>query len=1529
MSKPFFEVFPNLQLHTDIHDLMGQTEVERVSATKRRDFLRVYLKSTRLIQKADIWTAEQEIKKQLFPDANLTVKIYEKFELSSQYNPEKLMDIYKESILEEFREYSHIQYNALKTARIEYPADNEMLITMEDTVLNRSMEGEILQILEKILVERCGFSVKLHAAYVEKEVGRFKEEEEAKIRMKVDAIYSRTRGRKEEAVDSTAPAQDTEQENTQSPEAKKTDNSGKAKSEPAGGVTKSFQSGGRGEFKRGEFKKGEFRKGGSFEKGALKRSDNPDVIYGRDFEEEAMKIEELIGDMGEVTIRGKVLSVDTRDIKNEKTIIIFNMSDFTDTMTIKMFVRTEQVKEVTGDIKPGAFLKVKGICMMDKFDHELAIGSIAGIKKIPDFTNTRMDTSARKRVELHCHTKMSDMDGVSEAKDIVKRAYKWGHRAIAITDHGVVQSFTDANHVWDDLWKAEKGKRKEAGDENPDKQDFFKIIYGVEAYLVDDLKEIVTNDKGQSLHEDYVVFDIETTGFSPVNNRIIEIGAVKVSGGEIVDRFSTFVNPDVPIPFEIEKLTSIRDEDVMDSPQIDVILPQFLQFCEGCIMVAHNAGFDMSFIMENCRRLGYPQEFTYVDTVGISRVLLKNQSKHTLDAVAKTLGISLENHHRAVDDAECTAHIFVKFIKMLEEQDIYNLTEVNALGASSVDAVKKMPSYHAIILAKNDLGRINLYRLVSQSHLTYFNKHPRIPKSLILKYREGLILGSACEAGELYRALLDGQSDAQIARLAKFYDYLEIQPCGNNKFMIASEKIRTVNSIEDIQNINRRIVELGEQFHKPVVATCDVHFLDPEDEVYRRIIMAGRGFDDADEQAPLFLHTTEEMLEEFSYLGSDKAEEIVITNTNMIADMIETIAPVRPDKCPPVIPDSDKTLTEICYNRAHEIYGPDLPQIVEARLEKELNSIIKNGFAVMYIIAQKLVWKSVEDGYLVGSRGSVGSSFVATMAGITEVNPLSPHYYCSKCHYVDFDSEEVKAYAGKAGIDMPDKVCPVCGEKLHKDGFDIPFETFLGFKGDKEPDIDLNFSGEYQSRAHSYTEVIFGKGQTFRAGTIGTLADKTAYGFVAHYYEDKGIRKRRCEIERIVSGCVGVRRTTGQHPGGIIVLPLGEEIDTFTPVQHPADDMTTRTVTTHFDYHSIDHNLLKLDILGHDDPTMIRMLQDLTGLDPVKDIPLDSKEVMSLFQNTEALGVTPEDLGGCKLGALGIPEFGTDFAMQMLIDAKPKYFSDLVRISGLSHGTDVWLGNAKDLILSGQATIQTAICCRDDIMIYLIQKGLEEGLSFTIMESVRKGKGLKPEWIEEMKAHDVPQWYIDSCLKIKYMFPKAHAAAYVMMAWRVAYCKVFYPLAYYAAYFSIRASGFTYKLMCQGRDKLEYHLAEYKSRSDSLSKKEQDTLRDMRIVQEMYARGFEFMPIDIYRAKARNFQIIDGKLMPSLSSIDGLGEKAADAIVFAAEDGKFLSKEDFINRTKVTKTVCDLMAELGILTGLPESNQLSLFDMVM
>ena len=965
-----------------------------------------------------------------------------------------------------------------------------------------------------------------------------------------------------------------------------------------------------------------------------------------------------------------------------------------------------------------------------------------------------------------------------------------------------------------------------------------------------------------------MVFDIETTGFSPIHNRIIEIGAVKIENGEVTGKFSTFVNPDVPIPFEIEKLTGINDEMVIGAPMIEQVLPQFMEFCQGAVLVAHNANFDMGFIMENAARLGLPRDFTYVDTVGIARLLLPHQAKHTLDAVAKTLGISLENHHRAVDDAQATAEIFVKFIPMLKKEGADCLKEINAMGASSPDIVKRLPTYHTILLAKNDTGRVNLYRLVSESHLTYYSKRPRVPKSLLMKCREGLIVGSACEAGELYRALLDGKADEEIAGIVNFYDYLEIQPTGNNKFMIDSERVRNIQSMEDIKNINRRIVDLGEQFNKPVAATCDVHFLDPGDEVYRRIIMAGKGFADADNQAPLYLRTTEEMLEEFAYLGSDKAEEVVITNTNRIADMVETISPVRPDKCPPVIEDSDRTLTDICYNKAHEIYGEELPEIVEQRLKRELHSIISNGFAVMYIIAQKLVWKSVEDGYLVGSRGSVGSSFVATMAGITEVNPLSPHYYCEKCHYSDFDSEEVRGYAGRAGCDMPDKVCPVCGALLKKDGFDIPFETFLGFKGDKEPDIDLNFSGEYQSKAHKYTEVIFGAGQTYRAGTIGTLADKTAFGYVKRYFEEKGEGKRTCEINRIVVGCTGIRRSTGQHPGGIIVLPLGEDINSFTPVQHPANDMTTDTVTTHFDYHSIDHNLLKLDILGHDDPTMIRMLQDLTGIDPVK-IPLDDAKVMSLFKNTEALGITPDQIGGCRLGALGIPEFGTEFAMQMLIDTKPQAFSDLVRIAGLAHGTDVWLGNAQTLIQEGKATISTAICTRDDIMVYLIGMGVESSLAFTIMESVRKGKGLKPEMEEAMVAASVPDWYIWSCKKIKYMFPKAHAAAYVMMAWRIAYCKINYPLAFYAAFFSIRASAFSYELMCQGREHLEKVMADYKQRMDTLSKKEQDSYRDMKLVQEMYARGFDFVPIDIFSAQSRNFQIVDGKLMPSLSSIDG------------------------------------------------------------
>ena len=1500
MEKVFFEAFPNLKLDGMLKDLFEQVVVERITATKRKDFLRIYIRSERLIEKEKIYLVESEIKKQFFPQNYIHIKLYEKFVLSGQYSPEKLLDTYRESILMELKGCEHMLYMMFKQADISFPQEDIMELVLEDGVIAKSKEDELIAIMDKVLNERCGFRVKFQTAYKPAKESKYKKEDEIRIKKIVEGIRNRLVGtaREDEIVDSQHTTNLNIEESTISMPAPVP----KKEAASYGSEKKSF----------GKFEKGTER---SSQRRPLKRSDNPNVIFGRDFEDESIRIEEIWGEMGEVTIRGKVRTLDTRELRNERTIVSFEITDFTDTIKVKMFVHNEQLNELMSDIKLGAFLKLKGVTVNDTFDRELTIGSVVGVMKIPDFTTGRMDNSAKKRVELHCHTKMSDMDGVSDVKDIIKRAKKWGHKALAITDHGCVQAFPDANHALSS-------------------DDDFKIIYGVEGYLVDDLKRIVTNDKGQKLDETYVVFDIETTGFSPVTNRIIEIGAVKVVNGEITDRFSTFVNPKVPIPFEIEKLTSINDSMVIDAETIDLVLPKFLEFVGDAVLVAHNASFDVSFIQENAKRQKIEVDFTYVDTVAIARTLLTGQAKYTLDAVAKTLKISLENHHRAVDDAECTALIFVKFKEMLENDGIITLSDLNELGKSSVEAVRKLHSYHIIILAKNQTGRINLYRLISQSHLKYFYKRPLIPKSLIEQYREGLIIGTACEAGELFSALLDGQSEEQIAKIVHFYDYLEIQPIGNNQFMIESERHRNINSEEDLIALNKKVVKLGEQFHKPVVATCDVHFLDPEDEIYRRIIMTGKGFKDADNQAPLFLHTTEEMLEEFApYLGSEKAEEIVITNTNKIADMCDKITPVRPDKCPPVIENSDQQLTDICYRKAHEMYGDVLPDIVEARLKRELNSIISNGFAVMYIIAQKLVWKSVEDGYLVGSRGSVGSSFVATMAGITEVNPLSPHYYCKNRHYSDFYSEEVKKFAGMAGCDMPDKDCPICKQKLIKDGFDIPFETFLGFKGNKEPDIDLNFSGEYQSKAHKYTEVIFGYGKTFRAGTIGTLADKTAYGYVKNYYEERGKQKRTSEINRIVEGCVGVRRTTGQHPGGIVVLPVGEEIDSFTPVQHPANDMTTDTITTHFDYHSIDHNLLKLDILGHDDPTMIRMLQDLTGIDPTT-IPLDDKEVMSLFQNTSALGIAPEDIGGCKLGCLGIPEFGTDFAMQMVIDAQPKYFSDLVRISGLSHGTDVWLGNAQTLIQEGKATISTAICTRDDIMTYLIGMGLDSEESFKIMEAVRKGTVAKGkcanwgEWKKDMLDHNVPDWYAWSCEKIQYMFPKAHAAAYVMMGWRIAYCKINYPLAYYCAFFSIRASAFSYEIMCQGREHLERNMADYRKRSDTLTNKEQDALRDMRIVQEMYARGFEFEPIDIFIAHSRNFQITNNKIMPSLSSIEGLGEKAADAIMEAAKDGPFLSKDDFRSRTKVSKTVIDLMGDLGLLGEIPESNQISLFDLV-
>ena len=1494
MSKAFREAFPTLKLEEELEGLLDTTEVTKISANHEHTHIRIYLRAKRLIFKKNIWKLEKAITEQIFQNRAIQVKIIESYELSEQYTPKSLIEVYKDSILDELNAYSVLEYNLLRTADMEFPEEDRLILTMDETIIAKTRTDEIIEFLEKVICERCGMNLKIFPQYRKPQESKYRKNSEEQIRQEVAGIVARTK------LVMEGKSQETEEKEKTVETEEKT----KTIAKTAGNRADASKNGTNYAKPKQKFeKRGEFRR--KFESDNGKKSMNPDVIYGRDFEEESMEIEKIDGPIGEVVIRGKILSVDTREIRNEKTIIIFSVTDFTDTIVLKIFARNDDVPELLKEISGGKFVRVKGVATIDKFDSELTIGSIVGIKKCADFTTVRMDTSVEKRVELHCHTKMSDMDGVSDVKDIVKRAMKWGHKAIAITDHGDVQAFPDANHTV------------------PSDSDF-KVIYGVEAYLVDDLKGMVTDSQNQDLDADYVVFDLETTGFSPETNRIIEIGAVKVQNGKIVDKFSTFVNPQVPIPFRIEQLTSINDSMVIDAPVIADILPEFMKFCEGCVMVAHNADFDMSFIKKNCQRLDIPCKPTIVDTVALARVLLPNLNRFKLDTVAKALGVSLENHHRAVDDAGCTAEIFVKFIEMLRERGMSTLDEVNAMGTSSVQNVQKMPTYHAIILATCDQGRTNLYKLISLAHIKYYHRRPRIPKSEFIRYRDGLLIGSACEAGELYRAILNGRPEEEISRLVNFYDYLEIQPLGNNAFLVRDED-SPVASNDDLIEINKKIVRLGEQFHKPVVATCDVHFLDPEDEIYRRIIMAGQGFKDADEQAPLFLRTTEEMLKEFAYLGSEKAEEVVITNTNRIADMCEKISPVRPDKCPPVIENSDQMLRDICYNKAHKMYGDPLPEIVQERLDRELNSIISNGYAVMYIIAQKLVWKSNEDGYLVGSRGSVGSSFVATMSGITEVNPLHAHYLCKHCQYSDFDSDLVKSFSGRSGCDMPDKLCPRCGKPLSKEGFDIPFETFLGFKGNKEPDIDLNFSGDYQSKSHKYTEVIFGAGQTFRAGTIGTLADKTAFGYVKNYYEEHGVHKRNCEIDRIVQGCVGIHRTTGQHPGGIVVLPVGEEIYSFTPIQHPANDMTTDIITTHFEYHSIDHNLLKLDILGHDDPTMIRMLEDLTGIDAQK-IPLDDKSVMSLFKNTSALGITPDMLTNCTLGALGIPEFGTDFAMQMLIDADPQSFSHLIRIAGLSHGTDVWLGNAQTLIEEGKATISTAICTRDDIMIYLISMGLDSEESFTIMESVRKGKGLKPEWEEEMTAHGVPDWYIWSCKKIKYMFPKAHAAAYVMMAWRIAYCKVFYPLAYYAAYFSIRATGFSYELMCQGKDKLNYFMRDYEKRKDSLSKKEQDTYKDMRIVQEMYARGYEFWTIDLYKAQASRFQIIDGKLMPALSTIDGLGEKAAEAVVEAAKDGPFLSKDDFRQRTKVSKTVIDLMGDLGLFGDLPESNQLSLFD---
>lgn len=1469
-SRSFYEVFPRLS-ETESEKFLSDTKITKLCRSKKNpNGFNIHAILPGIVPRRRLRNLEKTIGEDYFPGKGVEVHIIERYDLSDSYTAEMAYKEYKDSLLEELHDKDRLLYVIMSRSKISFPGKNEISLSCPDLGEQNGFTEELTAYLYKVFSKRLGIEVKIEAEFFEPEEG-------SKLIDKSDEVVKA-----------------------------KLENISRAYLNLSGDEDSSTPSDGE-----------KIKEEKSSENKPLRKNDNPDLIYGRDNDSPVVDIIS-VNDVGSKAVRGKVISYEEKPLrKGERTLIMFALYDGTDSISCKLFADNDDLSRIREGLSgKNCFVKVTGASNFDTFDQEIAIGYIKGIVKTAPFAlkAERTDDYPDKRVELHCHTKMSNMDAVSTASDIIKQAHAFGHKAIAITDHGVVQAFPEAYHTVSEF------------------NDDMKIIYGVEAYLVDDEKKIVTNPENQDLDSPFVVFDLETTGLNSDKDRIIEIGAVRFEHGDIVSRFSEFVNPERPIPYRITELTSINDSMVRSKETIETLLPKFLEFSKDAVMVAHNADFDMSFIKKNCERLGLECPETYMDTVEMARFSIPGLNNYKLDRVAKALDVSLENHHRAVDDAECTAHIFEKLANDLKSRGLFTLSDIDKAAELSDEAIRKLHQYHCIILAKNDIGRINLYRLVSASHLKYFSKVPKMPKSLIRKYREGLLLGSACSAGELYEAVLNGRPESKIREIASFYDYLEVQPVGNDRYLI-DDPSSSVTSEEDLRDIIRKIVKLGEDMGKPVVATCDVHFLNPEDEVYRRIIMAGLDFKDADNQPPLFLHTTEEMLQEFSFLGSDKARKIVIDNTNKISDMIDRIAPVRPDKCPPVIENSDGMLKTICYNKAHELYGDDLPEPVVARLERELKSIISNGYAVMYIIAQKLVWKSREDGYLVGSRGSVGSSFVATMAGITEVNPLSAHYRCPHCHYVDFDSPEVKSYAGRSGCDMPDRKCPVCGSYLAKEGFDIPFETFLGFKGNKEPDIDLNFSGDYQGKAHRYTEVIFGEGQTFKAGTIGTLADKTAYGYIKKYYEERSIPKRKPEIDRLVSGCVGVRRSTGQHPGGIIVLPMGEEINTFTPVQHPANDMTSDVITTHFDYHSIDANLLKLDILGHDDPTMIRMLEDLTGLDATK-IPLDDKGVMSLFKDTSALGVKPKDLWKCDMGTLGIPEFGTNFAMGLLKEAKPREFSDLIRISGLSHGTGVWKDNTETLINNGTATISTAICCRDDIMVYLINKGLDSEESFTIMERVRKGKVAKgqcKEWEQykkDMKDHGVPDWYIWSCEQIQYMFPKAHAAAYVMMAWRIAYCKVYYPLAYYAAFFSIRASDtLNYEMICLGKDVLEGYLKQYDEK-EKLSSTEDDTYRDMRIAQEMYARGYEFLPVDLYKSDARYFKVVDGKLLPPLKSISSIGVKAGETLQIAASQGKFLSKDDLRQRGKISKAAVDDLERLGIISDLPENNQLSIFDFV-
>lgn len=1228
-------------------------------------------------------------------------------------------------------------------------------------------------------------------------------------------------------------------------------------------------------------------------KSSKKVANKSGQIYKSKIKRNFIKIEDIIEEGEVVAIKGKVFNVNSRDLRGGKVLIMFSVTDLTSSIGVKIFATPNTAERILSEVSKGEWYGFEGNVRYDKFDKELVIFANKINYSDRRDPKVREDESKEKRVELHLHTKMSAMDGVSDVSELIERAHQWGHKGIAITDHGVLQAFP------------------EAMDSKPDD---FKVIYGVEGYLYNDNINLVINPNDGDLNQEFVIFDIETTGLNKQRDSITEIGAVMIRNKQIIKRYSSLVKPEKKIPGNVVELTGITNQMVENERSIDEVLPEFFEFIGNRPLVAHNATFDIAFIDREAKRLSLSFNPTILDTMTLSKMLIKKIKRFRLKTVARHLKVNLEGHHRAVNDAAATALIFIKLLKRLVKKNVSTVKEINELALKEMD-YKTYDTYHVIILAKNYVGLKNLYKLVSKSNIETYYKRPRISKNLLNELREGLLIGSACEAGELFRGIIDNKSENEIREIASFYDYLEVQPLGNNQFLLDKN---IVENEDDLQKINKRIINLGAELNKIVVATGDVHFLDPKDKIYREILMTGKGFKDAGNQPPLYLKTTKEMLTDFAYLDEDLAKDLVINNPNKILDMVEDILPIPNGTFPPSFEGSDDELRKMCFEKARSIYGEELPNIVQKRLEVELSSIIDNGYSVMYIIAQKLVDKSLEDGYLVGSRGSVGSSFAATMSNITEVNPLPPHHVCTKCKKSEFNLEGTYG----SGVDLPDKECPNCKIPYKKDGHDIPFEVFLGFGGGKEPDIDLNFAGVYQGEAHKYTEELFGEGKTFKAGTIGTIADKTAFGYVANYFEENEITVRKKEIERLAQGCTGVKRTTGQHPGGIMVVPQEMDIYDFCPIQYPANDTESDVITTHFDYHSISGRLLKLDILGHDVPTMIKELEDLTGVN-IDDVALDDKKTMSIFTTTKHLNII-DDSYNIKTGSLGIPEFGTTFVRQMLRDTQPKTFSDLVRISGLSHGTDVWLNNAQDLVRQGVVKINEVISTRDDIMNYLIYNGLPSKESFVIMEGVRKGKGLTDDQLALMKEHNIPKWYIESCQKIKYMFPKAHAVAYVMMSFRIAYFKVYHPLAFYATFFSSKVGDFDAQTICLGPEVIAKKMNEL-NQLDRMTKKESDQYMIYEIASEMYARGFKFKKVDIYKSHYSKFLIEEGQLLPPINSIDGVGHNAAVSLYDARKNGEFISIQDLSDRTKLTSTSIDALKEHGSLGKLPELNQLSMF----